>query len=588
MESFEIGPASDPDRWQFTSEKGTVILPENGVLPLDGADNTVICKTDVKESAAEKSLLVITANSSDCVFLQNGRVIYSPSGRYAEGKFDSSEYKKTSASGQLRIDLTESSQLTMIVQFTGGENRLSRMPKLTLYPDTINYLSQFTGPIAGDALPAGVYFAAAVLLLGLFLLGLWKKRSDPGLIILAFCALSVAFGHTASYSYGVIELVRSPTATWFCTILPQTAMIWMLWYRLSKKCRIVFLAVSGLTTAAALTLFFIGLDNLNWVRQMNLMTTWIIPASVLILLTAAAIDAAKGNPVLRRLFRYMLFSIPVIALAWVFSAIVKGKLSEDLCAAFTSLAGKTPTLYYIVGYLCIWLLLLCFIQAVLELIGAMARRDADLKEITLRERYAAENLEILRQSQEETRRQRHEMQHHLALLDEMLSKKEDARASGYVRSLLAKADALPSGNYCDNMIINAIAGHYLNLAKAEKVTVKAEIRAVSSLPVKDEDLCILLTNLLENALEACRNIGTERERDISLRISANEDHIMIDCENSTDKDIKIMSDGTIPTSKSDPDNHGYGVSAVAGIAQKYCGEFEITCGDGRFRAVVTI
>ena len=263
MESFEIGPASDPDRWQFTSEKGTVILPENGVLPLDGADNTVICKTDVKESAAEKSLLVITANSSDCVFLQNGRVIYSPSGRYAEGKFDSSEYKKTSASGQLRIDLTESSQLTMIVQFTGGENRLSRMPKLTLYPDTINYLSQFTGPIAGDALPAGVYFAAAVLLLGLFLLGLWKKRSDPGLIILAFCALSVAFGHTASYSYGVIELVRSPTATWFCTILPQTAMIWMLWYRLSKKCRIVFLAVSGLTTAAALTLFFIGLDNLN-------------------------------------------------------------------------------------------------------------------------------------------------------------------------------------------------------------------------------------------------------------------------------------------------------------------------------------
>ncbi|MBP5293281.1 MAG: GHKL domain-containing protein, partial [Clostridia bacterium] len=136
-------------------------------------------------------------------------------------------------------------------------------------------------------------------------------------------------------------------------------------------------------------------------------------------------------------------------------------------------------------------------------------------------RYAAENLEIMRQSQEETRRQRHEMQHHLTLLDEMLSEKENDRAADYIRALLAKVEALPSGKYCDTIIINAIAGHYLNLAKSEEVPVKAEIRAGQSLPVKDEDLCILLTNLLENALEACRGMTPERERFLSLHISAN-------------------------------------------------------------------
>ena len=115
-----------------------------------------------------------------------------------------------------------------------------------------------------------------------------------------------------------------------------------------------------------------------------------------------------------------------------------------------------------------------------------------------------------------------------------------------------------------------------------------EIRAGQKLPVRDEDLCILLTNLLENALEACREMEPERERSLLLRISTNEDHIMIDCENSTDKEIKILPDGTIPTSKSDSVDHGYGISSVRRIVEKYCGEFEISCENGRFRAVITI
>ena len=588
MECYEIGPGTDSGRWRFTLADGTVLQPENGVLPIDGADITVICKTDITEPVTNKALIAVTANSADCVFLSNGRVVYSPSGRYSDGGFDATEYKKTSASGQLRLDLTQSPQLTMVVQFQGAENRLSRMPKLTLYPDTINYLSQNTGPIAGDALPAGVYFAVAVLLLSLFLFGLWKKRSDPGLIILAFCALAMAFDHTASYSYGVIELLKSPAATWFCTILPQVAMIWMLWYRLSRKWRIALLAVPGLTTAAVLTLFFMGLNNLNWVAQMQIITAWIVPAVVVIMLIAATIDAVRGNRGLRRLFLYMLWSIPAVLLLWGFSMLVKGKFAQNLNAAFTNLSGASPSLYYLAKYLCIWLLLLCFIHAVIELIERTARQDAELQAVKLRERYAAENIEIMRQSQEETRRQRHEIRHHLVLLGEMLSQKEDVRAAEYVRSLLANAESLPSGNYCDNMIINAIAGHYLNQAKAENVSVKAEIRAGQNLPVKDEDLCILLTNLLENALEACRNTVSEHKRFLSLRISSTEDHIMIDCENGTDKDMKILPDRTIPSSKPDPENHGYGISSVARIVEKYCGDFELSCRDGCFRAVITI
>lgn len=588
MESFEIGPASDPARWIFSLEDGTVIHPEDGALPVSGSNVVVICETELTEPV-EKPLLVVNANSSDCVFLLNGRLVYSASGRYADGTFDSSEYQKAAASGQFRMSLTDSApRLTMIVQFQGDENRLSKMPKLTLYPEVIHYLSQYTGATAGDALPAGIYFTVALFLMGLFLFGLWKQKSDLGLILLAFCSLAMAFQRTASYGYGVMELFQSPTVTWFCTVLPQAAMSWTLWYRLSKKLRLLSLPIPGLSTATMLALFAVGLNNLDWVKQMQLMTSWVLPAAVLIMLIIAAIDAAKENAFLRRFFRYFALSIPAVALGWAVSLLTDGKLAQSLKTAIMSLTGANPTLYNICVQLSTLLLILCFIQAVLELISGMARQDAEMQAMALRESYAMENLEIMRQSQEETRRQRHEITHHLTLLEGMLSQKQDERAADYIQSLLTEAVALPSDSYSDNMVLNAIAGYYLNAAKSEGIRVETDIRAKTELPLKDEELCILLTNLLENALEACRAMPPAQDRFISLGVFSDGEHLHITCENSTDVNAVVSTDGTIHTSKSDAKSHGYGLPAMRRIIEKHYGAMHTSCADGRFTVKITL
>lgn len=589
LECYEIGPASDPARWVFTLDDGTVLQPKDGALPIQSTNTVVICETVITGTVLDKPLLVVNANSSDCVFLLDGKMIYSASGRYSGGAFDSSKYEKTSASGQFGLpELGDGKRLTMIVQFSGEENRLSRMPKLTLYPEVINYQSQHMGAAARDALPAGVYFTVALFLAGLFLIGLWKRRSDTGLILLAVCALSMAFQRTASYSYGVMRLVQSPTVTWFSTTLPQAAMSWLLWYRLSRRLRRFSLLIPGATTAAIIALLIIGLDNLNWVKQMHVMTAWIIPAAVLIMLLAAAVDAVKGNQMLRRLFRYLAWAIPVAALCWVFSLLTGGSLAQSLKTAFSSITGPNPILYYLCGLLCSLLLILCFIQAILELISNLARQDAEMQSMALREQYAVDNMEIMRQSQEETRRQWHEMQHHLTLLQEMLSQEQNDRATEYVQSLLDQVAALPSGYYSDNMVVNAIAGYYLNMAKMEGIRVEADIKAEENMPLKDEELCVLLTNLLENAVEASRSMGEGQDRFLSLRISSNQEHVLIVCENSTDAQTTIAPDGTISTSKSDAENHGYGISSMRRIVEKRFGVLEISCADGRFKATITI
>ena len=589
MERYDLSPGSAPECWRFSLEDGTVLTPENSRLPLEGENAAVICETEITEDVSEAPLVVVNAVSSDCVFFLDERLVYSPSGRFVDGKFSSTAYDRSGASGQFVLHSPkETFHLTMIVQFQEKENRLSRMPRLTLYSDSVYYLSQTAGPVAEDALPAGVYFTIALMIVGLFFIGFWKGEKDFGLILIALCSLSMAITYTFSFSLNAAVVMQSPTVTWFATAFPMAAMGWMLLYRLRKKARLCVLPFLTLGTAATLFFLIAGFNNLSWVQPMNTMTSWVLPAMLLAVLIAAAWDAACGNGWFRRFFRYAAWGILAVALAWAFSLLTGGKLHGTMQNAYARAADTDHNFLPLCTLVCKLLLVLCFIQTVLELIGSLARQDAEMQALALREKYAVENMEIMRQSQEETRRQRHELRHHMLALEEMLSQDQKERAADYVRSLRESTAALPSGFYSDNLVINAVAGHYLNLAKAKRIQVDTDIKTEDILPLKDEDLCVLLTNILENALEACCAAREKQERYIILKISANREHLALTCENSTDTPSILQEDNVIPSSKSDAQEHGYGIPAIRRIVERYYGILKLSNHDGCFTVKVSI
>ena len=589
MERYDLSPGSAPECWRFSLEDGTVLTPENSRLPLEGENAAVICETEITEDVSEAPLVVVNAVSSDCVFFLDERLVYSPSGRFVDGKFSSTAYDRSGASGQFVLHSPkETFHLTMIVQFQEKENRLSRMPRLTLYSDSVYYLSQTAGPVAEDALPAGVYFTIALMIVGLFFIGFWKGEKDFGLILIALCSLSMAITYTSSFSLNAAVVMQSPTVTWFATAFPMAAMGWMLLYRLRKKARLCVLPFLTLGTAATLFFLIAGFNNLSWVQPMNTMTSWVLPAMLLAVLIAAAWDAACGNGWFRRFFRYAAWGVLAVALAWAFSLLTGGKLHGTMQNAYARAADTDHNFLPLCTLVCKLLLVLCFIQTVLELIGSLARQDAEMQALALREKYAVENMEIMRQSQEETRRQRHELRHHMLALEEMLSQDQKERAADYVRSLRESTAALPSGFYSDNLVINAVAGHYLNLAKAKRIQVDTDIKTEDILPLKDEDLCVLLTNILENALEACCAAREKQERYIILKISANREHLALTCENSTDTPSILQEDNVIPSSKSDAQEHGYGIPAIRRIVERYYGILKLSNHDGCFTVKVSI
>ncbi|MBR4341522.1 MAG: sensor histidine kinase [Lachnospiraceae bacterium] len=605
MEYYDISPVNSPDRWTFFSYDGTLApadylsMPANsdmllkqtdGELPVNETGAAVICLTTLDESLFEKPLFTVTSGKCDCVIFINGSPVYSPSGRFADRNFSDTAYAANSASGQFIAPITgEGDVLMMLVQFQGDNHNLKQLPKLSVYKEIINYYTQFMSVAANAAFPAGMYFALSLFLSVLFFFGLWKNNVDAGMILLAFCSLSMALTSTTPYAAYVFGAMQWTTGTWFCNVLPIAMMGWILWYRFNKKIRLFTLPIFGAVTA--IMFYFLikdyGKINPPGASFMNAMQSYILPAIILLSLLIAGFDAKKGNQWFRGFLKFFVFSIPVTIAIWLFSVITDGRLALSVKTAFDRITS-IHSFFAVCELLCTLLLILCFIHALAEMISVLVRHESEMRELSLKEQFARENMEILLNSQQETHRMRHEMRHHIVLINEMLKENERGRLQEYISKLSDTISSIPSGSYSSNLVVNAIAAHYLNKAKASGINVTTDIRTADELSLPDEDICVFLTNMLENALNACLALPEGNECFIRFKLISEADHLIIRCENSTDSHFAGLNDELVPKRAEDSNLHGYGLDAMRQIAGKHSGQFIVSSKDHVFTIEATL
>lgn len=125
----------------------------------------------------------------------------------------------------------------------------------------------------------------------------------------------------------------------------------------------------------------------------------------------------------------------------------------------------------------------------------------------------------------ETRRARHDMRHHFNTLHALLERKEWDKASDYLASAQA---GIPSSelNLCDNPAVDSVAAHYGYLCRENNIPFTAMLDLPRKLPVTEIDLCVILSNLLENALEASLRTNSSR-RNIEVRANMHSSHMLL-------------------------------------------------------------
>ncbi len=175
---------------------------------------------------------------------------------------------------------------------------------------------------------------------------------------------------------------------------------------------------------------------------------------------------------------------------------------------------------------------------------------------------------------------RHDMRHHLLALANILHDSDNTYAEKYINSLMEGLENTENIIYCKNKILNAILSVYVGKAKKIGCVLDLHISIPEQLNIKDIDLCIVLSNALENAIHACEK-EDKRLRYINIKINFH-NSLYISIKNGCSKIISFDKNG-LPVPESKQKEHGIGLKSIANIVEKYDGIFRCECSNNEFK-----
>lgn len=178
--------------------------------------------------------------------------------------------------------------------------------------------------------------------------------------------------------------------------------------------------------------------------------------------------------------------------------------------------------------------------------------------------------QTLQERMEETRRMRHDLRHHIHMVNYYLEEKNYDKLQEYVNAYRESIPDMERIRFCDNRIVNNIIFYFASQAMEQKIDFQAQLVVAEQLNVTDHEIAVLLGNLLENALDACME-QKETERRIIVKGKGDAHSLIFTIDNTCENEIKRNKKGELLTTK--PQGNGIGVNSAKKIVDRYNGFF---------------
>ncbi|MGI6239585.1 MAG: sensor histidine kinase [Christensenellales bacterium] len=180
---------------------------------------------------------------------------------------------------------------------------------------------------------------------------------------------------------------------------------------------------------------------------------------------------------------------------------------------------------------------------------------------------------------------RHDFHNHIQTMKAMRADGLDAPLDSYLDRLEDDLRTVDTLVRTGNVMVDAILNSKLSLAQGReiKVTVKAGVPA--SIPVRAVELCVILGNLLDNAMEACARQPAGEARFIRVFIGARKERLYISITN-TALGVPETRDGRYRSAKGE--NHGFGLMRVDKLVDRCGGYLHRAAEEGAFTTEVLL
>ena len=163
---------------------------------------------------------------------------------------------------------------------------------------------------------------------------------------------------------------------------------------------------------------------------------------------------------------------------------------------------------------------------------------------------------------------RHDYHNHLQSLKGYLSLNKVDQMKNYLNELETDLDSIDTLYHSGNLQLDSILNAKLAIAEKGQIRIHCDASIPPQLHVSDLDLCVILGNLLDNAIESCRKIKNPDERFIRVYIGILKKQLYISITNATSETVKQRTDHYFTTKRGD---HGHGLKRVDQVVKKYDG-----------------
>lgn len=342
-------------------------------------------------------------------------------------------------------------------------------------------------------------------------------------------------------------------------------------------CFLLILSFDYIAYIASLPLAAVLADN---VLKCVALLFCIVMLSLSFTFAANFLNKRNVREIDKKSFAFLLIPLSHVATYFVTS------LYEIRNSPYTEVAGeelKSKMVFSAALMFCLLFSLLIDIFAFNQYVKSLdaAKLKSENEALEYRNKLNEQYFEDLKENELEFRKVKHDIGGSLQIVKELIYEEKDVdKAKGLFDALSQTVQSINTGFYCHNSLINAILTNKAKQSKKENIDFEADISVPDVSPIDESDLCRILVNILDNAIEA--NAGLQRERFVRVRIKTSETYLFIRTENPSG------GRGFNQSTKSDKTGHGYGLRILNDFSKKYDGAFTIGEKDCVTTAQITL
>ncbi len=206
---------------------------------------------------------------------------------------------------------------------------------------------------------------------------------------------------------------------------------------------------------------------------------------------------------------------------------------------------------------------------------ALFRAEEKNRVLSTQMKLVNERLAIDRKTENQLKIIKHDIRHKMILLNDHIKNRRFDEAEEYIKNMTEDINKTSLRNYCENNSVNVVLSHYGFIAEEKGILFETYVKLPVKLEINEIDLAVVLSNALENAINALEYGNDKR---IIIKCFTEHGKLYLEIKNPFNGDI--FFEDKLP--KSSKENHGYGTKSIAAIIENSGGIYSFVTENGYF------